>query len=208
MPEFTVLIPFALACLALYVTPGADMTYIIVRTAQYGFRTGVVCGLAVFVGILVHIMVAGIGVAAILSTSQTAFMVIKYAGAVYLLYLAFRLIRDNKESEKQETGEFVPDLRIFWEGVLVNVLNPKISLFMLAFLPQFIDASKGGAFFQFLLLGMMFNVGGLIWSVLLVFSVTHIRQKQFVTKGMKTALRWLAASVLGGLAVRLAVTDR
>lgn len=208
MPDITILIPFALASLALYMTPGADMAYVITRTAKHGFRAGCISSLAVFVGIFIHILAAGLGVAAILGASQTAFMVIKYAGAVYLLYLAFQLIRDRSSTDTSPPQEPPRKRRIFWQGVLVNVLNPKISLFMLAFLPQFVDASQGNAFAQLLVLGLIFNVGGLFWNVFVAFSVTRIRNRRIVSAGVQKALKWLAASVLGGLAVRLALVDQ
>jgi threonine/homoserine/homoserine lactone efflux protein len=208
MPGIEILLPFTLASLALYVTPGADMAYIIARTVGHGFRTGIICALAVFVGILIHILAAGLGIAAILSTSQTAFMVIKYAGAAYLLYLAYRMVTVKPAIEVSTAQAPARHHRIFWEGVLINVLNPKISLFMLAFLPQFVDATKGSAFVQLLFLGLIFNVGGLIWSTFMVFSVSRFKKAQLQSVGSQKILKWLAASVFGGLAVRLALVDR
>lgn len=208
MPDIEILAPFALACLALYLTPGADLAYIISRTARYGFRTGIVCALAVFVGISVHILAAGLGVAAILKTSQVAFTVIKYAGAAYLLYLAYQIIKDSPAAKNAESDEETPNRSVFWEGILINLLNPKISLFMLAFLPQFVDPSQGSGFSQLMILGFLFNGGGLVWSIFVIFCVTRLKRRLALSSGFQTILRWVVASVLGGLAVRLSLTDR
>ena len=127
---------------------------------------------------------------------------------MYLLYLAYRMVTDKSVPAASQPQAPTRHHRIFWEGVLINVLNPKISLFMLAFLPQFVDASKGDALTQLLILGLIFNVGGLFWNIFVAFGVTRLRNQRFVSAGMQKALRWLAASVLGGLAVRLAITEQ
>jgi threonine/homoserine/homoserine lactone efflux protein len=151
--ELSQLLPFLAASLALNLTPGADMTYVIARSASQGRA--------------VHTVLAVVGVSALLQHSETAFLIVKYAGAAYLLYLAWKAIRsgDTAPSTERHLGR-AGLWRVFREGALTNLLNPKVALFILAFLPQFVDPAKGSAALQILLLGMLFNIGGTAINVI------------------------------------------
>ena len=153
---------FVVAALLLLLTPGPAVLYIVTRTLEQGRRAGLVSMLGVHVGTLVHVAAAAAGVSAVLATSATAFGVVKYVGAAYLVYLGVRRILDRRPVMTAErTG--APRLRrAFVDGVVVNVLNPKTALFFLAFLPQFVDVARGAVGAQILGLGVLFVALGVI----------------------------------------------
>ena len=158
MPEPTTLLLFALASVALVVVPGPNLIYIMTRGATQGPRVGLASALGVETGTLVHIGAAALGLSALLASSATAFEVVRYGGAAYLLYLGVRTLLSKDEAGPGAEASR-PDLRrVFAEGVLVNVLNPKVALFFLAFLPQFVDPDLGATTGQVLILGAVFFV--------------------------------------------------
>lgn len=154
---------FALAGLMLNLTPGNDMIYVATRSAGQGVKAGIVSALGITAGCMVHILAAVIGLSAILAQSAVAFEVIKYAGAAYLIYLGIKALISKKKT-LMINGELqrYSYKKIFWQGVITNVLNPKVALFFLAFLPQFIDVTAEGAHWQILFLGTWFNTSGLL----------------------------------------------
>ena len=154
---------FALASLVLNMTPGNDMLYVATRSTSQGVKAGIVSALGIAGGCIVHLLAAVIGLSAIIASSAIAFDVIKYAGAAYLIYLGVKsfLSKQNKFSINKSI-EKKSLAKLFWQGVLTNVLNPKVALFFLAFLPQFIHPEKGNTSMQILLLGLWFNISGTI----------------------------------------------
>lgn len=157
---------FALAGLLLNLTPGNDMLYVIARSSGQGTKAGVLSALGIGVGCFVHILAAAAGLSALIAQSATAFAVIKYIGAGYLIYLGVKALRAKSHSfspgfePKPFSGK-----TIFWQGVLTNILNPKVALFFLAFLPQFIRIGHHSAASQILLLGIWFDVVGTLVNV-------------------------------------------
>jgi threonine/homoserine/homoserine lactone efflux protein len=156
MPELTNLSLFVTASLALLLTPGPAVLYIVTRSVDQGRRAGLVSVLGIEVGTLFHIAAAALGLSALLASSALLFDVVKYLGAAYLVYLGVR-----KLLSKDEVGEVTVNKRqnlrqIFQQGVVVNVLNPKTALFFLAFLPQFVDPARGSVPVQMLMLGLIF----------------------------------------------------
>lgn len=158
---------FALTGLLLNLTPGNDMLYIMARSSGQGTKAGVLSALGIGAGCVVHILAAVIGLSALIAQSAIAFNVIKYVGAAYLIYLGIKALLKKKSS--LQVGAQLQKLshrKIFWQGVITNVLNPKVALFFLAFLPQFISIGKGNAALQILFLGTWFNAVGTIVNVL------------------------------------------
>jgi threonine/homoserine/homoserine lactone efflux protein len=157
---------FALTGLLLNLTPGNDMLYVMARSSGQGTKAGIISALGIGAGCMVHILAAVAGLSALITQSALAFSLIKYLGAAYLVYLGIRsfLVKRKKLS--------MPELHqrsyknIFWQGVLTNVLNPKVALFFLAFLPQFINISKGHTALQILFLGTWFDFVGTIVNIL------------------------------------------
>ncbi|MGZ5190446.1 MAG: LysE family translocator, partial [Flavisolibacter sp.] len=130
---------FALTGLLLNLTPGNDMIYVIARSSGQGIKAGVISALGIGAGCIVHILAAVIGLSAIIAQSAIAFDIIKYAGAAYLIYLGIKSLLSKKKKLTINKLEEISYTKIFWQGVITNVLNPKVALFFLAFLPQFID---------------------------------------------------------------------
>lgn len=190
---------FVAAAIVLLITPGPAVLYIVARSIDQGRRVGLVSVLGIEVGSIFHVMAAAVGISALLVSSALAFTVIKYAGALYLIILGIRRLLEKQVD--QHTPAPRPDrlVRVFGQGVLVNVFNPKTALFFFAFLPQFVDPSRGQAGVQVLLLGVIW-VGLATCSdslyALLAGSASHwlkgnlafLRFQRFFTGGVFVAL--------------------
>src|SRR5688572_6538769 len=135
LPDWPHFLAFVGAGLALNIVPGADMTFVIAAAARGGRRDGVIAALGIGAGTLVHILAAVAGLSAILASSQAAFDAIKWIGAAYLLWVALTLVRSGKRTKQGESVPAAAGMRLFRAAMLVNVLNPKVALFFLAFLP-------------------------------------------------------------------------
>lgn len=157
MPDAPTLALFALASLAILVIPGPAVVFIVTRSLEHGRRAGLASMLGVQAGGLVHVAFATVGLSALLASSATAFGVVKYAGAAYLVWLGIgRLRRAGFEPAGDAPPSDVAHRRLFRQGVVVNVLNPKTAIFFLAFLPQFADRDAGPVAPQLLVLGLLF----------------------------------------------------
>ncbi|MDX2045463.1 MAG: LysE family translocator [Chitinophagaceae bacterium] len=161
MIELNDFLLFAFASLMLNITPGNDMLYVATRSTGQGVKAGIISSLGIMGGCIVHLLAAVAGLSALIANSAIAFSVIKYLGAAYLIYLGLKSFLSRQNSFRVDTTiDAKPLSKIFWQGVLTNALNPKVALFFLAFLPQFIHPEKGNAHWQILLLGMWFNISG------------------------------------------------
>jgi threonine/homoserine/homoserine lactone efflux protein len=159
LPDLASLGIFAAAALLLLLTPGPAVLYIVARSLEQGRRAGLVSALGVHLGTLVHVAAAGLS--AILAASATAFSVVKYLGAAYLVYLGARSLLERRTAGNGADRPR-PLRRAFLDGVVVNVLNPKTALFFLAFLPQFVNVSRDSVGAQVLALGVLFVLLGLV----------------------------------------------
>jgi threonine/homoserine/homoserine lactone efflux protein len=208
MPETHTLLVFAVAALALLVVPGPAVVYIVTRSVDQGRTAGLVSVLGIHLGSLVHVAAAALGLSAILVSSALAFGVVKYAGAAYLIVLGIRKLVSREEPiELDGDPPRASHRRIFWQGALVNVLNPKTALFFLAFLPQFVDVDRGAVWVQMLALGMTFVALGMLSDAtyallaaragrLLRSSRRFRRARRYVTGGVYVSLG--AAAALSG----------
>jgi len=147
---------FLIASLALVLVPGPAVLYIVARSIAQGRKAGIVSVLGIAVGGTVHVTAAALGLSALLMSSVLAFMVVKYLGAAYLIYLGIRTLMTKTKPEDTSSIEAQPLWHIFRQGIIVNVLNPKTALFFFAFIPQFIDPAKGTIAPQVLFLGFVF----------------------------------------------------
>ena len=206
LPQF---LAFVLAGLALNIVPGADMTFVIASAAKGGRRDGVVAALGIGGGTLVHIFAAVLGLSAILAASQTAFTLIKWVGAAYLFYIAVSLLRSGRGAQDRRDGTARQSgWRLFRSAALVNVLNPKVALFFLAFLPQFVDPRASEPALQILCLGLWFDlVGTLVNAVVAIVAADASARLRHVT-WLGRAARYVAATAMGALALRLAFAER
>jgi threonine/homoserine/homoserine lactone efflux protein len=163
VPEASTFALFVVAALALLLVPGPAVFYVVARSVEGGRATGLVSVLGVELGTLVHVVFAAIGLSAVLVSSATAFTVVKWLGAAYLVYLGLQhlLARDGDQDEELPAGGATRPSRVFTQSVLVQILNPKVALFFLAFLPQFVDPSRGAAWTQIIVLGATVAILGL-----------------------------------------------
>jgi threonine/homoserine/homoserine lactone efflux protein len=156
MPAPATLLVFALAASVLVAIPGPNHIYIVTRSIAQGRRIGLASALGVETGTLVHISAATVGLSALVASSAMAFNALRFAGAAYLVYLGVRALLRDEAVELEGGGVAAPSVRrAYLDGVLVNVLNPKVALFFLAFLPQFVDPARGSASTQILVLGLV-----------------------------------------------------
>jgi len=202
---------FATTVFVVNATPGVDMMLTLTRTLRHGVRGGLAAALGVMAGCVVHALAAALGLAALIAASAAAFSVLKWLGAAYLLWLAFGMLRSATFGE---AAAAVPQLAespglgaLFRQGVLTNVLNPKIALFFLALLPQFIDADAPGKTLAFLFLGAWFVVQGGLFLFAFVLLVAPLRRWQ-AGGGWKRGLNAAGAGLFAWLAARLAFAER
>ena len=160
MPDSSSIAVFVVSAVVLLVTPGPAVLYIVARSMDQGRRAGVVSALGISVGTLVHVAGAALGVSAILVSSALAFTVVKMAGALYLIYLGVQKLRHPVTVARVEQVEQQALARVFRQGIVVNLLNPKLALFFFAFLPQFVDPARGPVGFQMLFFGLLLVVMG------------------------------------------------
>lgn len=162
MPDFTSLTLFFIAAAAMLVTPGPAVLYIVGRSVDQGWRAGIVSSLGISLGSLVQLLATAFGLSAIVLSSATAFSVIKYLGAAYLVWLGIQRLRARDDAGEGPHAARASMRRIFGQGVIVSMLNPKSALFLAAFLPQFVDVAKGHVATQIIALGLMFITMGIV----------------------------------------------
>jgi threonine/homoserine/homoserine lactone efflux protein len=208
MLDTTRLVLFLFTAFVILITPGPAVLYIIARSVDQGRMAGIVSTLGVGLGTMFHVAAAAFGVSALLATSATAFGVLKLLGAAYLVYLGIRKLMERDLDGRRRVREVDPLARIFWQGVVVNVLNPKTALFFLAFLPQFIDVSRGHATVQMIVLGLLFVIMGIfsdgMWALLAGSVGSWLKNHLAFLR----AQRYFSGSVFIALGVAMAVTGQ
>ena len=200
---------FALAALMLNLTPGNDMLYVATRSTSQGIKAGIISSLGIMVGCMVHIVAAVIGLSAIIAESAFAFNILKYLGAAYLVYLGVRSIISKKQSlsiEKQV--DKLSYNKLFWQGVITNVLNPKVALFFLAFLPQFINIDSKNTHWQILFLGTWFDVGGTLVNILVAILFGKIGKWLSESPRFIQWQQRIAGAMLIALGIKVALSSR
>jgi len=200
---------FIISGILLNVTPGQDVAFIVSRGAAHGWKTGAVAALGVGTGCFVHVFSAALGLSAILATSATAFTVVKLAGAGYLVWIGLTMWRPTgKPKAEKDTSRRVSLRRIYTQGFLTNALNPKVALFFLAFLPQFVAADSPAKPLAFLALGIIFTFNGTLVNLTYAWSAARAAAL-FNGGGRFTAwIKRAAGSVFIALGLRLAMADR
>lgn len=196
---------FIVAGLILNLTPGPDLLYITSCSAVQGKKAGIIAALGIGVGCLVHVVAAAFGLSVLLLSSSMLFTGVKYLGAAYLFYLGIKMLRSIKKKEAQQSQlPVLPLVVIFRRAVLINILNPKVALFFLALLPQFVRADALYPAASFLFLGLLFNVNGtLVNSILAVFTST-VSKKIEATELVQGFLKTLAGALFLAFGIRLA----
>ncbi|MEP6792121.1 MAG: LysE family translocator [Ramlibacter sp.] len=204
---------FIAAGLLLNLTPGPDVLYIVTHALRCGARAGVVAAFGITAGCFVHIFAAAVGVSALLAASATAFTVLKWVGAGYLVYVGLRMLGAKKPSAiNMEAGNVhlarAPGLKsIFFQGFWTNALNPKVALFFLAFVPQFIGPAVENKPLAFLLLGLLFNFNGLWVNIAWALAAAWLASR---VGAVQRGMHWLeraAGAMFFGFGLKLALSD-
>jgi threonine/homoserine/homoserine lactone efflux protein len=198
---------FIFSALLLNITPGPDTLYIVTRSSIQGFKAGVTAALGISAGIMVHVAAAAFGLSAILAASATAFTVVKIAGAAYLVYVGISLMRSRGITVNAAAAptERATLHTIFVQGFWTNVLNPKVALFFLAFLPQFVDATASGQVLAFLFLGVLFNLNGTLWNLFVAWSAARISRQLMGNNAVSTWFNRCVGVLFVYLGARLAL---
>lgn len=208
MPSLDILLPFLGIAILLGLAPGPDNIFVLLQSAMHGTRAGLTVVLGLCTGLLVHTAVVAVGLAALLAASVVAFTVLKIAGALYLIYLAWQAFRAPVGDIGRSDAHPAPGRHMYWRGVVMNLTNPKVVIFFLAFLPQFVDARQGHVAVQLMVLGFVF-----ILATLLVFGAIAWFSGVFGRVLMRSArvqraVNWFAGTVFLALAGKLALSQR
>lgn len=205
MPTLHSLTLFLVAGLALNITPGPDMLYVAARGASEGRPAGIVSALGIGAGTLVHIALVAAGLAAVLTAVPVAYLAIRLGGAAYLIYLGIRALLAKQVASAGSPGPASLSA-IFRQGMVTNVLNPKVALFFLAFLPQFVDPSRGNAALQVVALGLLFNTTGTLVNLAVAVASSRAADRLRTPRRGSVVLQRVTGGVFVALGLRLAYT--
>jgi threonine/homoserine/homoserine lactone efflux protein len=203
-----VLILFLSVSLFLAITPGPDNLYVLMQSAVYGYKTGVFITLGLCTGLIIHSMAVALGLATLLQTSSLALPLLKFFGASYLVYLAWQAYRAASIDLSRQNSESLTPLQFYRRGIIMNVSNPKIGLFFLAFLPQFTDIDQGDIAVQTLLLGGFFIIVAFIVMTSIALIAGSLSHWLIASPKVQKTMHRLTAIVLLGLALHIALLTR
>lgn len=199
---------FIMTSIVLGLAPGPDNIFILTQSALTGRKTGLIVTLGLCSGILIHTMLVAVGVSVIFRTSEVAFTLLKLAGASYLTYLAWQAFR-TKASSLEDGEAATPKLkmrRLYMRGIIMNVTNPKVAIFFLAFLPQFADPSHGSMTLQLLMLGVIFDIVTLFVFALIALFAGYLGDWLRNQQGAQRMINYVAGTIFLALAIRLVTT--
>jgi threonine/homoserine/homoserine lactone efflux protein len=202
---------FVGAALLLNLTPGPDMLFVAGTAASRGRRAGLLAALGVGAGCLFHTLLAAVGLSALLAASDLAFSAVKWTGAAYLLWTGLAMLRGRRGDAQTPSGRPERGDNPFWQGALTNALNPKVALFFLAFLPQFIDAGAPGQAVALVVLGTLFNLGGTGVNLVVALLASRAAAGLAERSGAGRIGPWLqraAGAMFVGLGLKLALSSR
>jgi threonine/homoserine/homoserine lactone efflux protein len=205
----TSLILFLTASLALIIHPGPNMIYIVTRGVSQGRGAALVSVMGMGTGQTVHTVFAALGLSAILQQSTTAFMVVKYVGAAYLIYLGVRTLLSKRDLAAPEDDKPpIGLLKVYRQGAALSVFNPYLALFFLAYLPQFANPAANSVALQLIVLGLLYTLLALVVYGAIAYFSGSLGNRLATSPRFSNALRWLTGSVLVSLGLRLAFSDR
>lgn len=207
MPELNNIILFILAGLTLNITPGPDMMFVITRSVAESARSGVVSSLGIAAGSVFHTLAVALGLSALLMAVPAAYEVIKYTGAAYLVYLGLKMLFSKQSLKLSDDKKPVKMHSVFLQAMVTNIFNPKVALFFLAFLPQFVNP-VGNITLQLTLLGLLFNFNGTIVNIFVALSAGRLGKFIKLKLNNSSVFKWITASVFIGLGIRLALLER
>ena len=208
VPDAATLLTYSAACFVLFVTPGPDMSLFLAKTIAGGRRAGIASMTGASAGSIVHALLASFGISALIAASPVAFLALKIAGAAYLAWLAFSAIRHGSALNVADGGDGVVSIpRTLLLGLMVNLTNPKVVLFFVTFLPQFVDASDPTAAGKLLFLGLYFVAFSFPLAVLMILGAERVVHGLKARPRLMRAIDWLFACVFGAFAIRILATQ-
>ena len=201
---------FIMTGILLNITPGTDTVFILTRSIGQGRQAGIVSALGIGAGCIVHTVLAALGLSLIIAKSILVFTIIKYAGAAYLLYVGYKMMTDESllPTENIKTVLTVNYWKIFRDGMLTNILNPKVALFFIAFLPQFVDPATTNSVLPLLTLGATFIITGTIWCLMLAIFAAAIFDRLKTNRNIAPYINKICGLTLIGLGIKVALTER
>jgi threonine/homoserine/homoserine lactone efflux protein len=208
LPDTNTLLLFMTAALALNVTPGPDMLYVVARSVGEGRAAGIISSFGIAAGAIVHTLAVALGLAGLLRAVPLAFEIVKWVGAGYLIWLGVRALRTRAGPADHVAVTPASKRTVFAQGMLTNLLNPKVALFFLAFLPQFVDPERGPVALQIISLGLLFNVSGTLVNCLVAVLASGAGAWSRQRFGESALLRRVTGVLFIGLGVRLALLER
>lgn len=208
LPDSSALVLFLVATVTLNLTPGPDMLYVVANSVGGGRKAGVISALGIGAGTVVHTFAAALGLSALLMSSAVLYDVFRYVGAAYLIYMGVRFLGSKSTFARSVQQSQVPLFSTFRRGVATNVLNPKVAIFFLAFLPQFVDPARGSAIWQFILLGTIFNTSGTMVNTIVALVSGRLGNWIGSRPALSRAQQWFTGSVFMALGARIALAGR
>lgn len=201
---------FLLTGILLNLTPGSDTVFILTKSIGQGRKAGIISALGIGTGSIIHTIFAALGLSLVIAKSLLLFNIIKYAGAAYLLYIGYKMLTNKTQLNANEItiNPSVEYWKIYRDGIFTNILNPKVALFFIAFLPQFIDSSLKNTVLPFLTLGTTFITTGTIWCLILATFASSIFSKLKENRKISKYINKICGLTLFGLGIKMALTAR
>jgi threonine/homoserine/homoserine lactone efflux protein len=208
MLDFQTIVMFVSASTLLALAPGPDILFVLTQSMTKGSRSGIVIALGLCSGLVFHTTAVALGVAVIFQTSILAFSLLKFVGAAYLLYLAFMAFKDASKSKLESDKSPLSLKALYKRGIFMNITNPKVSIFFLAFLPQFTNSELGNVTGQIFTLGALFMLCAFVVFTLVSLLAGRVGNWFSKTKNGEKILNRMAGTIFAGLAIKLALTSR
>ena len=207
MSAITDIYLFILAGLLLNITPGVDLLYVLNKSIAKGFKAGIVASLGISTGCLFHVVLVVLGLSALLEASPTAFLLVKYIGALYLLYLGVTMFLSSKKNtnKKEEDKSNQQYKKIYYSGILINILNPKVALFFITFLSQFINVDSSEKSMGLLILGLVFIAVATMVSSIIAYVSCNISNKFTYKDSFPKYIKKTVGTLFIGFGIKLAL---
>jgi len=200
------LLYFLSAAVMLTILPGPDMLFVIAQSISLGKKAGISVALGLCTGLIFHTIAAAFGISIIIYNSDVAFMILKYLGVVYLIFLAFMALKES--TINLNINWQINKIHLYRKGILMNLLNPKVLLFFLAFLPQFVDQSDGNVSLQMVSLGIIFIIQAIIIFSIVSILASKISEKLITNKKFAKYLKWIKAGILLFIGISLIFVNK
>ena len=207
MMSLETIVAFVIASILLSLSPGPDNIFVLTQSALGGKLAGILVSLGLCTGLIVHTTAVAFGIAVIFQTSTVAFTILKLAGVLYLLYLAWNITRSTNIEIESRSKSKIKKKQLYFRGIIMNITNPKVSIFFLAFLPQFTDSSKGSVTIQIFLLGLLFIFCTIIVFGTIALLAGHIGSFINRSNKIQKIINWSAGFVFVVIAISLATTE-